>query len=122
MVASAKECLHPFTGTLAGKLHGAHAPNGPLGDFTLVLRLTYVTDGDDRARNGVSAGGVARGWLTGGGRWGDGAIVVHFQMPSFLVLTSTSPPIKQAGKLAFWGVFSTRRPHRKAPLRGATVR
>ena len=24
-------------------------------------RLTYVTDGDDRARNGVSAGGVIRG-------------------------------------------------------------
>ena len=31
LVASAKECLHPFTGTLAGKLH---APNGPLRDFT----------------------------------------------------------------------------------------
>ena len=36
-----------------------------------------------------------------GARWGKGAIVVHFQMRSFLVLRSTSPPIKQAGNPAF---------------------
>ena len=45
--------------------------------------------------------------------------MLGFQMPSFLVLTSTSPSIKQAGKLAFLGLFFTHSPHRKAPLRGA---
>ena len=41
-----------------------------------------------------------------GARWGKGAIVVHFQMRSFLVLTSTSPPIKkgrQSGVLDLFG-------------------
>ena len=68
---------------------------------------------------GSQQGVVVRGWLISGARWGKGTIVLGFQMRSFLVLTSTSPPIKQVGKLAFWGLFSTHRPHHKAPLRGA---
>ena len=36
-----------------------------------------------------------------GGCWGDGTNRLYFQMRSFLVLTSPSPPIKQAGKVAF---------------------
>ena len=45
--------------------------------------------------------------------------MLGFQMRSFLVLTLTSPSLKQAGNPAFWGLFCTHRPHRKAPLRGA---
>ena len=63
----------------------------------------------------VDGGGVC------GDRWGQGAILLYFQMRSFLVLTLTSPPIRQAGTRAFLPLLGTRRPHRKAPLRGARV-
>ena len=56
-----------------------------------------------------------------GARWGKGAILLHFQMRSFLVLTSTSAPIKQAGNRAILPVLATNWPHHKAPLRGAEV-
>ena len=55
-------------------------------------------------------------------RWGQGANRLHFQMRSFLVLTSTSAPIKQAGNRAFWPFLGTRRRHHKPPLRGGQLR
>ena len=56
-----------------------------------------------------------------GARWGKGANRLHFQMRSFLVLTTASAPIKQVGKHAIWGLFFTQRRHHKPPLRGGRV-
>ena len=55
-----------------------YLPTYPLG-----WRLTYVTDGDDSAENGVLAGGGENPVRTSGARWGKGAIPLHFQMRSF---------------------------------------
>ena len=49
---------------------------------------------------GLTRGVVDRGGAFGGA-WGGGAIVLHFQMRSFLVLRSISAPFKQAGNPAF---------------------
>ena len=51
-----------------------------------------------------------------------GTVELHFQMRSFLVLASTSAPIKQAGNRAILPFSVSNWPHRKAPLRGARVR
>ena len=64
------------------------------------------------------------GWVgvDGGARWGIGAIVLHFQMRSFLVLTCTPAPIKQAGNPAFFAFSGAYRRHHKPPLRGGQLR
>ena len=74
------------------------------------------------AKNGGFAVFLVGSFRVSGDSWGQGTVVLGFQMRSFLVLTSTSPPIKQAGNRAILPFLATNWPHHKAPLRGARVR
>ena len=57
-----------------------------------------------------------------GGCWGDDGAMLFSRLRSFLVLTSTNAPSKQAGNPAFWPFFGTRRRHHRPPLRGGRLR
>ena len=57
-----------------------------------------------------------------GDRWGPGAIVLHFQMRFFLVLTAKSASASGGLYTAILAFFHARRRHRRPPLRGGRLR
>ena len=66
----------------------------------------------DGAKKGVRSGILVCAGARTGGCWGKGIIALHFQMRTFLLLGSTSAPIKQVGNHATSPLLGTRRRHR----------